>query len=164
MFRNIKSGVERFTQPQRRLGHAHVNIVGPLPHSNGYRYLFTITERSTRWSETILMRCSVRFFLGIAVWNSWCCDFRQRKWFPLRILEVTWRSFGHLVPKSLYHTTAYNPSANGLIGRVHRTLKLALIARCDNSDYNLPWVLCGLQTIQKEDSNVSPAEMVYGRQ
>lgn len=79
-------------------------------------------------------------------------------------LSKFWKSIGDLMGTQLYHTTTYNPSANSLVERVHRTLKQALIARCDNSDwsYNLPWVLLGLQTTPKEGLNASPAEMVYG--
>ena len=31
----------------------HIDIVGPLPPSNGFRYLVTIIDRFTRWSEVI---------------------------------------------------------------------------------------------------------------
>ena len=47
---------------------------------------------------------------------------------------------------------------------LHRTLKAALIAHCTDSSWfhQLPWVLPRLQTMAKEDLDVSAAEMVYG--
>ena len=61
-------------------------------------------------------------------------------------------------------TTSYNPEANGLVERSHRSLKQALIARLTGPDWtsHLPWVLLGLRTTPKEGLHVSAAEMVYG--
>ena len=41
--------------PDRRFGSVHVDLVGPLPESNGHSYLFTIVDRHTRWAEAIPM-------------------------------------------------------------------------------------------------------------
>jgi len=51
--RHTESGTGEFRQPMRRFGHLHVDVVGPLPPSDGAQYLFTATERSTRWPEAI---------------------------------------------------------------------------------------------------------------
>lgn len=53
--RHTESGIGQFPQPRRRFGHLHVDIVGPLSPSEGSNYLFTMTERSTRWPEAIPM-------------------------------------------------------------------------------------------------------------
>ena len=42
-------------------------------------------------------------------------------------LSEFWKSLGDLMGTRLYHTTAYNPSGNGLVEIVHRTLKQALM-------------------------------------
>ncbi|XP_076044685.1 uncharacterized protein LOC143027300 [Oratosquilla oratoria] len=75
-----------------------------------------------------------------------------------------WTSLGQLLGTSVHHTTAYNPEANGMVERFHRTLKAALISRYNNATWNtqLPWVLLGLRTTPKEDLDASPAEMVFG--
>ena len=42
-----------FTTPYARFDHIHLDIVGPLPLSKGYRYLLTCIDRYTRWPEAI---------------------------------------------------------------------------------------------------------------
>jgi hypothetical protein len=39
--------------PARRFSHIHVDLVGPLPASKGFTYLFTIIDRTSRWPEVI---------------------------------------------------------------------------------------------------------------
>ena len=37
----------------KRFTHIHIDLVGPLPPSDGYSYLLIIIDRTTRWSEAI---------------------------------------------------------------------------------------------------------------
>jgi hypothetical protein len=39
--------------PVRRFSHIHVDLVGPLPRSSGFSYLFTVVDRTTRWPEAV---------------------------------------------------------------------------------------------------------------
>jgi transposase InsO family protein len=49
-------------------------------------------------------------------------------------------------------TTAYNPAANGLVERFHRTLKAAIICHADQQwTEALPLVRLGIHTSFKED-------------
>ena len=61
-------------------------------------------------------------------------------------------------------TTAYHPSANGLIKWFHRQLKTSLKAQLQPTLWvdALPLVLLGIQTALKEDIHCSAAELVYG--
>ncbi|XP_064470206.1 uncharacterized protein LOC135384956 [Ornithodoros turicata] len=61
-------------------------------------------------------------------------------------------------------TTAYHPCANGLVERLHRTLKTALRAHDDPSHRveRLPLILLGVRAAVKTDAPVSPAELVHG--
>jgi hypothetical protein len=58
----------------------------------------------------------------------------------------------------------FHPQSNGMVERAHRQLKNALRARTAGHDWpsHLPWVLLGLRTAPKEDSNLSSAELCLG--
>ena len=43
----------KFTEPTERFDHVHIDIVGPLPYANSFRYLLTCVDRFTRWPEAI---------------------------------------------------------------------------------------------------------------
>jgi hypothetical protein len=64
---------------------------------------------------------------------------------------------------SNFGTTAYHPNANGLVERLHRKLKSAIMCH-DNQQWTevLPLVLLGIRTSIKEDLQAFVAELVYG--
>lgn len=166
--RHTESGIGEFAQPRRRFGHIHVDVVGPLPSSQGFRYLFTVVDRSTRWPEAIPMTDSTASACASALLHGWIAS----KGVPDIITSDRGRSFtsqlwtalAALLGVRCHHTTAYNPEANGLVERSHRSLKQALIARLTGDDWtsHLPWVLLGLRTTPKEGLDHSAAEMAYG--
>ena len=49
--RHTTAPLDQFTPATRRFDHIHVDIVGPLPPSQNYRYLLTVVDRFTRWLE-----------------------------------------------------------------------------------------------------------------
>ena len=44
-----------FATPDTRVDHVHLDIVGPLPPSNGFIYLLTCVDLFTRWPEAIVI-------------------------------------------------------------------------------------------------------------
>ncbi|ROT85274.1 hypothetical protein C7M84_018261 [Penaeus vannamei] len=166
--RHTESGTGEFRQPMRRFGHLHVDVVGPLPPSDGAQYLFTATERSTRWPEAIPMQHTTARDCAEALLHGWISRFGVPDDITSdrgpAFTSQLWTSLGELMGSTIHHTTSYNPEANGMVERFHRTLKAALMARCTKSDWKaqLPWVLLGIRTSPKEGLQVSPAEMVFG--
>ena len=51
--RHIKTPFEKFAAPERCFGHLHVDLVGPLPQSEGHTYIFTMVDRWSRWPEAV---------------------------------------------------------------------------------------------------------------
>lgn len=165
---HTESGIGKFPQPRRRFGHLHVDVVGPLPPSDGYQYLFTSTERSTRWPEAIPMTGCTAQDCAQALLSGWISRFGVPDDITSdrgsAFTSQLWTSLGRLLGSTVHHTTAYNPAANGMAERTHRTLKASLMARCTGADWHaqLPWVLLGIRTTPKEGLGASSAEMVFG--
>ncbi|MDY6930035.1 MAG: RNase H-like domain-containing protein [Pseudomonadota bacterium] len=165
--RHTHSPLGSFPQPDTRLHHVHVDLVGPLPPSNGYPYLLTCVDRFTRWPEAIpIPNCSsetvARAFLERWVAQLGC---------PAIITTDRGSHFEGsfatlLTSLGCQHirTTAYHPAANGMVERFHRQLKAALQAHANPNWYEtLPMVMLGIRSAVKADLNASPAELVYGR-
>ncbi|UYV62331.1 hypothetical protein LAZ67_2000126 [Cordylochernes scorpioides] len=68
-----------------------------------------------------------------------------------------------LIGTNRIRTTAYNPAANGLVERLHRQIKAAIMASGNtiNCIDALPLVLLGIRTSYKEDLKCTAAEMVF---
>lgn len=60
-------------------------------------------------------------------------------------------------------TTAYNPEANGLVERLHRQLKSAIMCHETEAWVDmLPVILLGFRAIYKEDLGATSSELVFG--
>ena len=166
--RHTESGTGYFPQPTIRFSHLHVDIVGPLTPSEGYQYLFTATERSTRWPEAVPLTEATAHSCADALLYNWVSRFGVPDDItsdpgPAFVSQL-WTALAQLKGTSLHRTTAYNPAANGMAERTHCTLKAALMARCTGPDWKsqLPWELLGLRTTPREGLGVSSAEVVHG--
>lgn len=166
--RHTVSPLEVFPHTDR-LSHIHIDIVGPLPISDGKRYCVTIIDRTTRWPEAYPVADITAETVARAVYEGWIVRFGC----PEKLTSDQGRQFESDLFKSLMkrlgiersRTCAYHPQANGMIERFHRSMKTALTARLQNSSwtYELPTVMLGLRTTIKNDTDVSAAEALYGQ-
>ena len=164
--RHIKSPLGTFSEPDARFHHVHVDLVGPLPPSEGSVYLLTCIDRFTRWPAAIpLPNCSSET-VAKAFLEHWVAYFGC----PAIVTSDRGSHFESSFDKLLQslgckhiRTTAYHPAANGLVERFHRQLKAALRASTNPSwKEALPLVLLGLRNTVKADIGAAPAELVYG--
>ncbi|GBM27214.1 Transposon Ty3-G Gag-Pol polyprotein, partial [Araneus ventricosus] len=167
IFRHVHSPLAEFKVPNQRFVHINIDLIGPLPSSQGYSYCLTAIDRFSRWPEAMPLTDIRAETVAQALYSGWISRFGV----PQRISTDRGAQFTsdvfHSLAKTfgirLSHTAAYHPQANGAIERWHRTLKAAIM--CHTSVHwvsALPAVLLGLRTVFKEDLQCSPAEMVYG--
>lgn len=130
--RHNRAALDFFNTPDERFSHINSDIVGPLPPSNGYRYLLTIIDRFSRWPEAIPS---------------------QPRLFPMHYSKIGFaalkfdKKLQHIkVDSSNLNTTAYHPQSNGTIERFHRTLKAALMTKpTKNWARELPLIMLGFR-------------------
>jgi cleavage and polyadenylation specificity factor subunit 1 len=166
--RHTKAPLSEFDPPDRRFGDIHVDLVGPLPTSEGKTYLFTIVDRFTRWPEVVPIANAEAITCARALLRSWVSRFGV----PSRIvsdqgrqfISHLWRELNQILGVQHNMTTAYHPQANGMVERFHRSLKAALKARLIGSRWmdELPLVLLGIRSTWKDDIDSSPALLTYG--
>jgi transposase InsO family protein len=167
--RQATAAVQPIPVPGRRFSHIHVDFVGPLPVSKeGYRYLFTVIDRSTRWLEALPVKDLEAATAADTLVAGWIARFGVPADITsdrgTQFCSQVWRALCERLGITHHTTTAYHPASNGMVERAHRQVKEALRARAAQNDWpaHLPWVLLGLRTAPKEDSGVSSAELVYG--
>ena len=167
--RHIRAPLQPRQEPDRRFGSLNVDLVGPLPESEGYRYIFTVIDRFTKWVEAVPLQSISAADCAAALLRQWISRFGV----PTDITSDQGRQFvsglWHELTATLgikaLRTTSYHPQANGLIERVHRVLKERLMAISSvPSDWmrNLPLVLMSLRASVREDVDASPADLVLG--
>ena len=175
--RHTKSPLQDLPLPRRRFEVLNLDLVGPLPPSEGYTYLLTIVDRFSRWVEALPLQDITAATCASAFLRGWISGFGV----PAQVItdqgrqfiSGLWREVMSLLGISPSMTTAYHPQSNGMIERVHRTLKERLMSRAASGSSpssasswmsNLPLVLLGLRTTVREDAGCCPADAVYGCQ
>ena len=114
---HIKSPLETFNVPHRRFDHIHVDLVGPLPPSDGFTHLLTIVDRFSCWPEAVPLNDISTVACARALIYHWISRFG----IPMdmssdrgsQFTSQLWSSVAKLLGITLHHTTAYHPQANG---------------------------------------------------
>ena len=107
----------KFTEPTERFDHVHIDIVGPLPYTDGFRYLLTCIDQFTRWPEAIpildiraetvadvfFSGWIARFGTPATITTDWGAQFESKLW------DGLCNQFGIVRNR----TTSYHPQSNG---------------------------------------------------
>ncbi|KAF2349906.1 Zinc finger H2C2-type histone UAS binding [Trinorchestia longiramus] len=155
--RHTKSPVSPIAPKLDRFHSVHIDIVGPLTpaslptlaYSLPFRYILTCIDRATRWCEAVPLGDTSASSVAIAFTSGWISRFGV----PLEVVtdrgaQFESELFSNLSSLLGFHhvrTTSYHPQSNGLVERLHRTLKTAIMARQQNWFHSLPIVLLGLR-------------------
>ena len=143
--------IEKIPIPVRRFSHLHLDLVGPMSSSRGYRYLLTIVDRASRYPHAVPIEDATTESVWKAFMSTWISHFG----FPTEITtdrgtnfcSSKWLELCEISGIKTNFTTAYHPASNGLVERFHRTLKASLRAHGAEEDWVdvLPIVLLALR-------------------
>ncbi|GFV68379.1 transposon Tf2-6 polyprotein [Trichonephila clavipes] len=165
--RHTRSPLSSFQEPSQRFDHVHLDLIGPLPPSNGYTYCLTKIDRFSKWPEAQPLKDITAETVAEAFFSSWVSRFGT----PAILTTDRGRQFESSFFKALSkllgvqkcRTTGYHPQANGMIEELHRPLKSAI--KCHATERwteVLPIILLGLRASLKEGILCTPAELVFG--
>ena len=129
--RAVDPGIGDFPVPDQRFQFIHLDIVGPLPESFGYKFMLTCYDRCSRWIEAFPLRRDSseevadaflqfvsRFGLpGVAVSDNGNA-------FVSNLFKDVLKNFG----VEVRFTPAYHAATNGAIERKHQDIKNSLKA------------------------------------
>lgn len=164
--RHNRAELGNFNIPDGRFDHIHIDLI-KLPESQGFENCLTVIDRYTRWPQAIPVSNTKAATVARALYDGWVAYFGtpltitsdQGPQFEADLVAQCSRLFG----AERIHTTPYHPQANGMVERMHRTLKAALKCIPETPwTQALPSVLLGMRTTFKEDLQASPAEMLFG--
>ena len=103
----------QFVPATRRFDHIHVDIVGPLPPSQNYRYLLTVVDRFTRWPEAIPLVDAQTTTCAKALALHWIARFGVPAELTSdrgsQFTSEFWATLSQLNGTRLHRTTAYHP-------------------------------------------------------
>ncbi|KAF2347963.1 Integrase catalytic core [Trinorchestia longiramus] len=139
--RHTKSPVSPIAPKSDRFHSVHIDIVGPLTPASlpslayplPFRYILTCIDRATRWCEAVPLVDTSASSVAIAFMSGWISRFGV----PLEVItdrgaQFESELFSNLSSLLGFHhvrTTSYHPQSNGLVERLHRTLKTAIMAQ-----------------------------------
>ncbi|BHF67662.1 hypothetical protein SprV_0301069000 [Sparganum proliferum] len=166
--RHTFSPPSTFAVPDVRFNHVHLDLIGPLPPSHGYTHILTAVDRFTRWPIAVPISDTSAENIGMVFLTHWISTFGVPATLTTdrgsQFQSSLFREFTRLLGCAYITTTAYHSASNGLVERLHRQLKPALMSQTESAtcSVNLPLVLSGIRSSVKEDIQCTAAELVYG--
>ena len=165
--RHTKSPLHKFPLPDARFSHINIDIVGPLPPSQDYRFLLTCIDRYTKLPEAIPLKDQTAESVAKALYANWIARFGVPEVITsdrgTNFESNLFASLSKLLGVRKIRTTSYHPISNGLVERLHRQLKAAI--KCHSTERwseTLPTILLGIRSCIKNGMEGTAAEMVYG--
>ena len=104
--------------PTWRFSQVHVDLVGPLPSSHGFTYLFTMIDRTTRWPEAVPLSSISAESCAHAFISTWISRFGVPAVLTSdRGSQFTsiWTGICSMLGTSVSTVTSFHPQSNGML-------------------------------------------------
>ena len=146
-----------------------LDIVGPLEKGKGgCQYLLTCICLASKWPDAIPLRTMTTRSIAEGMWQIFA-----RTGIPNQILTDRGTQFTSKAMKELCEllgvqhikTTPYHPQCNGVIERMHRTLKSAIKKSIESKKdwvLQVPYALFALRNMPLDDHGFTPFDLVHG--
>ena len=167
--RHNRAKLSNFPADVKRLQTVHIDIVGPIVPSNGYKYILTMRCRTTGFT----IAAPLRNKSSASVIRAFKFNFIAVFGIPSVVVtdnggEFLSNAFDLLCADlGVVHrtTTAYHAQANGCVERVHRTMKTALRALDDPSSWEsrLPLIILTINNMLVDENKFSPFQKMIGQ-
>jgi len=150
----------------------YMDVAGPLPDANGYRYLLVILDSFSNYPCLIPikdLKCST---IAKLFFNEWISKFGA----PLQLHSDNAPYFFGPEMKQLFiqygikhsRSSPYHPQSNGKIERLMRTIKDMLYGLCTENKSLwvnfVPRVEMSFRGLKSDENGVTPFHFLYGRQ
>ncbi|GBM02800.1 hypothetical protein AVEN_51988-1 [Araneus ventricosus] len=117
VLRHTRSKHGDFVPPSARFEHVHIDLVGPLPPSEGFGYCLPCVDRFSKWPEAFPLVDVSANTLATAFYLVWISRFEP----PLQLTTDKGTQFESSLFQALTKflgtaqqcTTSYHPAANG---------------------------------------------------
>ena len=107
-----------------------LDIVGPLPESNGYRYLLTVVDRTSRFLDALPLAEANATSCADAFIGQWVSRFGLPQTATTdngnTFVNQLWSKIHENLGTIVTYTPLYHPSSLGSLERLHRDLKSSL--------------------------------------
>ena len=143
--RHTRTPLQSFPLAKSRFAHVHLDIVGPLPPSRGSRYLLTMVDRFSRWPEVVPLADIQAQTITDAFLSGWVSRYGVCSTVTTdrgsHFESNLFRSLLQQLGITRIRTTSYHPASNGMVERLHRTLKASLMCH-SSADWIAVLLLC----------------------
>ena len=168
--RHTRQKLQFFPTDFRRLATIHVDLMGPLPVSDDYtKYVVTMRDRRTGFLTTAAVTDKSATSVVSALRNHFISSFGV----PAIIISDNGREFNSnefqafCTDLGINHkfVTCYHPQANGMVERIHRTMKVAFRSLDEPNKWAdaLPLITLAINNQVCDSNDFTPYQMVYGQ-
>ena len=147
----------------------HIDLLGPLPNNNGYKYVVVMIDAYSRYMLLAPAQSKEMEQISQIFYTNWVCTFGachklvsdNGKEFANSLFKILTKTFGI----SQFFTSPYHPQSNGLAERAVRLIVNYLRKYLnDTNDWigHLANMQLAFNTTTKRPTNYTPFETVFG--